>query len=101
MMPGLDGIATLDELKRIDEDLAVIIITAYASVERDFLMKTGAFDYIASRSRTKRCWSSCATRWSAGGWCMRTGISGRTSRSAITSLRTSSAAVPACGRCST
>src|SRR5262249_20656227 len=27
MMPGLDGIATLDELKRIDEDLAVIIIT--------------------------------------------------------------------------
>src|SRR5437016_2752495 len=33
MMPGLDGIATLDELKRIDEDLAVIIITAYASVE--------------------------------------------------------------------
>ena len=33
MMPGFDGIATLDELKRIDEDLAVIIITAYASVE--------------------------------------------------------------------
>jgi CheY-like chemotaxis protein len=28
MMPGIDGIATLDELKRIDEDLAVIIITA-------------------------------------------------------------------------
>src|SRR5256886_9477699 len=33
MMPGLDGIATLDELKRIDEDLAVIIITAYPSDE--------------------------------------------------------------------
>src|SRR5438067_13751425 len=33
MMPGLDGIATLDELKRIDEDLAVIILTAFASVE--------------------------------------------------------------------
>src|SRR5262250_691853 len=32
MMPGIDGIATLDELKRIDEDLAVIMITAYASV---------------------------------------------------------------------
>jgi CheY-like chemotaxis protein len=30
MMPGLDGIATLDELKRIDVDLAVIIITASA-----------------------------------------------------------------------
>ena len=47
MMPGLDGIATLDELRRIDEDLAVIIITAYASVESAIsAMKAGAFDYI-------------------------------------------------------
>src|SRR2546428_3020012 len=47
MMPGLDGIATLDELRRIDEDLNVIIITAYASVESAIsAMKTGAFDYI-------------------------------------------------------
>jgi CheY-like chemotaxis protein len=29
MMPGINGIETLDELRRIDEDLAVIIITAY------------------------------------------------------------------------
>ncbi len=48
MMPGLDGIATLDELKRVDEDLAVIIITAYASVGSAIsAMKSGAFDYIA------------------------------------------------------
>src|SRR6188474_665877 len=47
MMPGLDGIATLDELKRIDEDLAVIIITAYGSIESAIAaMKAGAFDYI-------------------------------------------------------
>src|SRR5438876_10157791 len=47
MMPGLNGIETLDELKRIDDDLAVIIITAYASVESAIqAMKTGAFDYI-------------------------------------------------------
>jgi two-component system response regulator PilR (NtrC family) len=47
MMPGLDGIATLDELKRIDDDLAVVIVTAYASVESAIsAMKTGAFDYI-------------------------------------------------------
>jgi len=47
MMPGLDGIATLDELKRIDEDLAVMIITAFASVESAIsAMKAGAFDYI-------------------------------------------------------
>src|ERR687892_816746 len=47
MMPGLDGIATLDELKRIDDDLAVVIITAYASVESAIsAMKAGAFDYV-------------------------------------------------------
>src|SRR5579871_114816 len=47
MMPGLDGIATLDELKRIDEDLAVIIITAYGSIESAIAaMKSGAFDYV-------------------------------------------------------
>ena len=47
MMPGLNGIATLDELKRIDDDLNVIIITAYASVESAIAaMKTGAFDYV-------------------------------------------------------
>jgi two-component system response regulator PilR (NtrC family) len=47
MMPGLNGIETLDELKRIDEDLAVIIITAFASVESAIsAMKSGAFDYI-------------------------------------------------------
>src|SRR5262249_11517113 len=38
---------TLEELKRIDEDLAVMIITAYASVESAIAaMKGGAFDYI-------------------------------------------------------
>jgi len=47
MMPGINGIETLDELKRIDEDLAVIILTAYASVESAIsAMKAGAFDYI-------------------------------------------------------
>lgn len=47
MMPGLNGIATLDELKRFDEDLAVVIITAFASVESAIsAMKAGAFDYI-------------------------------------------------------
>src|SRR5438132_6740638 len=52
MMPGIDGIATLDELKRIDEDLAVIIITAYASVESAIsAMKSGAFDYITKPSK--------------------------------------------------
>ncbi len=47
MMPGIDGITTLDELKRIDDDLAVVMLTAYASIESAIAsMKSGAFDYI-------------------------------------------------------
>ena len=47
MMPGLNGIETLEELKRIDEDLAVVILTAYGSIESAIAaMKNGAFDYI-------------------------------------------------------
>ena len=47
MMPGIDGIETLDELRRIDEDLAVVIITAFGSIESAIsAMKSGAFDYI-------------------------------------------------------
>jgi two-component system, NtrC family, response regulator PilR len=47
MMPGLDGIATLEELRKIDEDLPVLMLTAFASVETAIAaMKRGAFDYI-------------------------------------------------------
>jgi two-component system, NtrC family, response regulator PilR len=47
MMPGMDGISTLDELKKIDDDLPVMMITAFASVENAIsAMKRGAFDYV-------------------------------------------------------
>jgi len=47
MMPDMDGISTLEELKKVDEDVAVIMITAFASVETAIAaMKRGAFDYI-------------------------------------------------------
>ncbi len=47
MMPGLNGIQTLDELRRFDEELPVLMITAFASVENAIAaMKRGAFDYI-------------------------------------------------------
>ena len=47
MMPGVDGMSTLEELKKIDDDLPVLMITAYASVETAIsAMKLGAFDYI-------------------------------------------------------
>ncbi len=47
MMPGIDGIATLEELRKLDDDLPVLMVTAYASVETALAaMKRGAFDYI-------------------------------------------------------
>jgi two-component system, NtrC family, response regulator PilR len=47
MMPGMDGIATLEELRKVNEELAVIMITAFASVESAIsAMKSGAFDYV-------------------------------------------------------
>jgi two-component system response regulator PilR (NtrC family) len=47
MMPGMDGLATLEELKKLDDDLPVLMVTAFASVETAITaMKRGAFDYI-------------------------------------------------------
>src|SRR5687767_9234935 len=47
MMPGMDGLAALEELKKLDEELPVLMITAFASVETAIsAMKRGAFDYI-------------------------------------------------------
>src|SRR5882672_3357867 len=47
MMPGMDGMAALEELKKVDDELPVLMITAFASVENAIAaMKRGAFDYI-------------------------------------------------------
>ena len=47
MMPGMDGLAVLDELKKVDDDMAVVMVTAYASVDTAVdAMKRGALDYI-------------------------------------------------------
>ena len=68
MMPGLDGIATLDELKRIDEDLPRHHHHRLRlGRERDRGDEDAARSTTSpSRSRTTRCWSSSATRWSGG-----------------------------------
>jgi DNA-binding NtrC family response regulator len=48
MLPGINGVQALDELKKIDDDLPVLMITAFASVENAIAaMKRGAFDYIS------------------------------------------------------
>src|SRR5688500_16757877 len=47
MLPGMDGIETMQELKTLDDELPVVLVTAFASVEAAIAaMKRGAFDYI-------------------------------------------------------
>jgi len=46
-MPGMDGLATLQAMKRLNEGVAVIIMTAYATAETAVhALKEGAYDYI-------------------------------------------------------
>jgi len=47
LMPEMDGIEVLKNLRKIDPQVVTVIITAYASVESAIsAMKSGAFDYI-------------------------------------------------------
>ncbi len=46
-MPGMDGLELLREIKAIEKEVPVIMITAYASVETAIeTMKYGAYDYL-------------------------------------------------------
>jgi len=46
-LPGVDGIEILKKMKEKKEDIVVIIITAYGTIENSVeAMKLGAFDYI-------------------------------------------------------
>ncbi|MBI5663547.1 MAG: response regulator [Nitrospirae bacterium] len=54
-MPGLDGVELIDAIKRIDEDLPIIIITAYGNVESALeIMHKGAFDFITKPFRKEQ-----------------------------------------------
>ena len=47
LMPGMDGIETLKEIKKIKPETEVIMLTGHASVEVGIEgMKAGAFNYI-------------------------------------------------------
>ncbi len=47
MLPEIGGLQLLEELKRVDPDLVVLMVTAFASVETAIAaMKKGAFDYV-------------------------------------------------------
>jgi DNA-binding NtrC family response regulator len=46
-MPGMDGLQVLEAVKQIQPDVAVVIMTAYATVETAVeAMKSGAYDYL-------------------------------------------------------
>lgn len=46
-MPGMDGIELLRRIQKINQDICVLIITAYSTVESAVsAMKLGAYDYI-------------------------------------------------------
>lgn len=46
-MPGLDGLQLLEQVKRKDEDIPVIIITAYGTIEAAMeAIEKGGFDFI-------------------------------------------------------
>src|SRR5512140_807975 len=46
-MPGMDGLQVLEEAKKIQPDVAFVIMTAYATVDTAVAaMKKGAFDYL-------------------------------------------------------
>lgn len=54
-MPGLDGMELLEAVKRVDEDIPVIIITAYGTVESAMeTMSKGGFDFITKPFRKEQ-----------------------------------------------
>ncbi|MBY0308919.1 MAG: sigma-54 dependent transcriptional regulator [Phycisphaerales bacterium] len=46
-MPGMDGLALIEAVRRLDDELPVILMTAFGTVETAVrAMKLGAFDYV-------------------------------------------------------
>lgn len=54
-MPDMDGIELLNSIKKIDQNLTVIIITAYGTIESAVeTMHKGAFDFITKPFRKEQ-----------------------------------------------
>jgi DNA-binding NtrC family response regulator len=65
-MPGMDGIELLGEVMRRDENIIVLVITAYGSVESaDEALSRGAFDFITKPFRKEQIVTALekALRW--------------------------------------
>lgn len=55
MLPEMDGVEALKEIKMIDEDAKVIVTTARRSLEED-CMEAGAEDYIVKPFSKDKIW---------------------------------------------
>jgi DNA-binding NtrC family response regulator len=54
-MPGLDGIELIDAIKKVDEDIPIIIMTAYGTVESATeAIQKGGFDFITKPFRKEQ-----------------------------------------------
>ena len=54
-MPGIDGIELIDAIKRLNEDIPIIIITAYGTVESATeAIQKGGFDFITKPFRKEQ-----------------------------------------------
>jgi DNA-binding NtrC family response regulator len=65
-MPGLDGIELIDAIKKVDEDIPIIIMTAYGTVESATeAIQKGGFDFITKPFRKEQilCTIDKALKW--------------------------------------
>ena len=54
-MPGMDGIELIDEVRKIDKSIPILIITAYGSIESaEEAIHKGAYDYITKPFRKEQ-----------------------------------------------
>jgi len=54
-MPGMDGIELIHEVRKMDKDLPIVIITAFGSIESaEEALRKGTFDYITKPFRKEQ-----------------------------------------------
>jgi DNA-binding NtrC family response regulator len=54
-MPGMDGMELIDEVRKIDKSIPILIITAYGSIESaEEAIHKGAYDYITKPFRKEQ-----------------------------------------------
>ena len=63
LMPEMDGIKAFEELRRIDPDVAVIMLTGYGTLlTAQQAMVAGANQYLRSRPTWRSSWMRCGSK---------------------------------------